>query len=115
MAASTISSGNIVTKFKKKVLREYVRGGKFSSMIGMDTNKIIQVVKETKKCSIPLIGKISGAGVRGSTQLAGSEQALSNFDYTLQPTYHRNGVLVDNEENEKSEFDLFVEARPALI
>lgn len=115
MATSTISSGNVATRFKKKVLHEYVRGGKFGSLIGMDTNKVIQVVKETKKCSIPLIAKVGGAGVRGSGQLAGSEQPLSNYDYTLQPTYHRQGVLVDNEENEKAEFDLFMEARPALM
>lgn len=115
MASSTISSGNVVTRFKKKVLREYVRGGKFRDVIGMDTNKVIQVVNETKKCSIPLVGKVGGAGVRGSSQLSGSEQVLSNYDYTLQPTYHRQGVLIDNEEREKSEFDLFVEARPALM
>lgn len=115
MASSTISSGNQVTKFKAKVLREYVRGGRFGMYTGTDENKIIQIVKETKKCSLPLIGKVGGPGVRGSTQLSGSEQPLSNYDYTLQPTYVRQGVLIDNEEREKSEFDLFVEARPGLM
>jgi hypothetical protein len=47
--------------------------------------------------------------------LAGNEEALSNYAFTLQPTYYRNGVLVDNEENEKSEFDLYQEAKPALM
>lgn len=115
MTASTISAGNIVTKWRAKVLREYVRGGRFEPVIGTDENKVIQVVRETKKCSMPLIGKLSGAGVRGSVQLTGSEEALSNYDYTLQPTYIRNGVLIDNEENEKSEFDLFKEGRPTLM
>jgi hypothetical protein len=64
---------------------------------------------------LPLIGKLGGQGVRGSTQLSGSEQALSNYAYTLQPTYLRQGVLIDNEEREKSEFDLFTEAKPALM
>lgn len=114
MTTSTISEGNKVTKFKKKVAREYVRGGKFSSFIGKDENKVIQVVPELKKCSMALIGKLSGAGVRGSAQLSGGEESLSNHDYGLEPTYLRNGVLIDNEENEKSEFDLFKEARPAL-
>ena len=114
MASSSIASANVVTKFKKKVKREYVRGGRFGSYIGADENKMIQVVKETKKCSLPLVAKVEGAGVRGSTQLSGSEQPLSNYAYTLQPTYHRQGVLIDNEEREKSEFDLFQEARPGL-
>ena len=115
MASSTISSGNVVTRFKKKVLREYVRGGRFGPVTGTDENKVIQITRELKKCSLPLIGKVGGPGVRGSTQLSGSEQALSNYAYTLQPTYHRQGVLIDNEEREKSEFDLFKEARPALM
>jgi len=115
MASSTISSANQVTRFKKKVLREYVRGGRFGDVIGTDENKIIQVTKELKKCSLPLVGKVEGPGVRGSTQLSGSEKPLSNYAYTLQPTYHRQGVLIDNEEREKSEFDLFSEARPGLM
>lgn len=115
MASSSIASANVATRFKKKVRREYVRGGRFGPFIGKDENKIIQVVNETKKCSLPLVGKLSGPGVRGSTQLSGSESALSNYAVTLQPTYLREGVLIDNEEREKSEFDLFSEARPALM
>jgi len=76
---------------------------------------MIQTVKETKKCSLPLVAKVGGTGVRGSTQLSGSEQPLSNYATLLQPTYLRQGVLIDNEEREKSEFDLFREARPALM
>ena len=115
MASSTISSGNVVTRFKKKVLREYVRGGRFGPVTGTDENKVIQITRELKKCSLPLVGKVEGPGVRGSTQLSGSEQALSNYAYLLTPTYHRQGVLIDNEEREKSEFDLFKEARPGLM
>lgn len=115
MASSSIASANVVTKFKKKVAREYVRGGRFGPYIGTNENSVIQVVRETKKCSLPLVAKVGGPGVRGSTQLTGSEAALSNYAYTLQPTYHRQGVLIDNEEREKSEFDLFAEARPGLM
>lgn len=115
MATSSIASANVVTRFKSKVAREYVRGGRFGPYIGKDENKMIQVVNETKKCSLPLVAKVGGPGVRGSTQLSGSEQPLSNYAYTLQPTFHRQGVLIDNEEREKSEFDLFSEARPALM
>lgn len=115
MASSSIAAANVATVFKKKVKREYVRSGRFGPYIGSDENKMIQVVKETKKCSLPLIAKLDGPGVRGSTQLSGSEDPLSNYAYLLQPTYHRNGVLIDNEENEKAEFDLFREGRPALM
>lgn len=115
MTSSTISTNNVAIRFQEKVNREYVRGGKFGKFIGKDENAIIQVKEDLKKVSIPLVGKAGGAGVSGSTTLRGNERALSNYAYTLTPTHYRQGVLVDNEENEKSEFDLFQEARPALM
>ncbi len=115
MANSTVSSGNVATRFQNKVNLEYVRGGKFGPFIGKSTNDIIQVKQDLKRVSIPLVGKLKGAGVSGSGTLTGNEESLSNFATILQPKYWRNAVLVDNEENEKSEFELFEEARPALM
>ena len=115
MTASTVHADNVVTKFLNKVRTEYVRKGKFGSYIGKDANSIIQTKQDLKKVSIPLVGKLTGNGVEGSGQLGGNEEALSNYACELTPTYKRHGVLVDNEENEKSEFQLFKEARPALM
>jgi hypothetical protein len=114
MALSTISAGNQVTDFQKKTNKEYVRDGRFGPYIGASENAIIQTNKNIRKKSIPLIGKLSAAGVRGSTQLTGAEEALSNYDFDFTPTHVRNGVLIDQEEREKSEFDLYQEAKPAL-
>jgi hypothetical protein len=115
MAGSTIGSANQTTRFQSEVRREYVRGGRFGPYIGKTENAIIQVKQDLKKVSIPLVAKLKSAGVSGSATLGGSEEALANFAATLDPTYWRNGVLIDNEENEKSEFVLFQEARPALM
>lgn len=115
MAQAAIASGNKVTDFQKKVNRTYVREGRFGPFIGASENAIIQTNKNIRKKSIPLIGKLTGSGVRGSTQLVGNEDPLSNYDFVFEPTHLRNGVLIDNEENEKAEFDLFSEARPALM
>lgn len=115
MANSTVNSNNQTTRFQSEVRREYVRGGRFGPYIGKTENAIIQVKQDLRKVSIPLVGKLSSAGVSGSSTLAGSEESLSNYAMTLHPKYYRNGVLVDNEENEKAEFELFQEARPALM
>jgi len=115
MAGSSIASNNLVTDFQKQVNRVYVRKGKFGAYIGPTENDIIQTNNNLKKKEIALIGKLSGSGVRGSTTLVGSEEPLSNFDFSFQPTHLRNGVLIDNEEREKSAFDLYHEARPALM
>ena len=114
MAQSTISTANQVTNFNKNVRREYVRGGCFGPYIGNNENSIIQVNKDLKKHSIALVGKLSGPGVTGSSQLVGSEEALSNYEFNFTPKHQRHGVLIDNEEREKSEFDLYSEARPSL-
>jgi hypothetical protein len=115
MAGSSIHSSNVVTRWQNKVNRAYVREGKFGPFIGKTEGAIIQVKEDLKKVSIPLIAKLGGQGVRGSSSLAGNEQPLSNFAYELTPTYYRQGVLIDNEENEKAEFDLFQEAEPTLM
>lgn len=115
MGSSTIQTDNKTTRFQENVRREYVRDGRFGPYIGADVNAIIQTNRNLKKTSIPIVAKLSGAGVNGSTTLTGNEEALSNFAATGQPTYWRNGVLIDNEERELSEFDLFTEARPALM
>lgn len=112
---SSISNGNKVTDFQKKTNREYVREGRFGPYIGPSINAVIQTNKNIRKKSIPLVAKLSGEGVRGSSQLVGAEEPLSNHDFVFEPSHLRNGVLIDNEENEKSEFDLYSEARPALM
>lgn len=116
MANSIVASANIVTKFQKKVNHDYIRKGRYGPFTGSNTNSVIQIKQGLKIVSIPLVSKIpSGEGVVGSQTLSGNEKALSNFAFELQPTYYREGVLVDNEENEKSEFELKLEARPALM
>jgi len=115
MASTTVTTANEETKFLKEVRREYVRGGRFGPYIGGDINKIIQTNNNINKLSIPLVAKLGGTGVEGSSTLTGNEEALSNYAFTCNPTYKRNGVLIDNEENEKSAFRLKQEARPALM
>ncbi len=115
MAQSTVNVDNVVTKFLNEVNREYIRGGKFASYIGKTENAVIQVKQDLKKVSIPLISKLGGAGVKGASTLTGNEEALNNYAYTLIPTHYRNGVRINDEENEKSTFDLMKEARPALM
>lgn len=115
MTQSTVASANKVTIFQKEVRREYVRTGKFGPYIGADVNSVIQTNKDLRKHSIPLVAKLSGAGVTGSGQLSGNEEAIANFEMPFTPSYDRNATVIDNEENEKSMFSLFEEARPVLM
>jgi len=115
MALSTVNSSNVVTNFQKAVRREYVRGGIYGQYIGSTEQAIIQSNKDLQKHSIPLIAKLTGNGVSGSDTLNGKEQPLSNYAFALTPTHYRQAVKITDEENEKSAFDLFSEARPSLM
>jgi hypothetical protein len=115
MTQSTISSANKVTRFQEKVRKEYVREGRFGPVIGNDENSIIQVNRNLKKSSIALVAKTGGNGVSGSSSLVGNEASLDNYEFNTQPKYYRQGHLIDSEERELSEFDLFKEARPNLM
>ena len=116
MASSTIHANNVVTKWLNDVSREYVRASRFSKYQGTSSNNVITIKEGLKTVSIPLVAKLpKTGGVSGSATLAGNEAVLANYAMTLTPTYLRNGVLIDNEENEKAEFDLFKEARPQLM
>lgn len=115
MAQTTVATANEETKFLVSVRNEYVRGGRFGKYIGADQNKIIQTNNNINKLSIPLVAKLGGVGVKGSSTLTGNEEALSNYAYVSTPTHKRNGVLINNEEEEKPAFSLKKEARPALM
>lgn len=115
MAQSTVSANNEVTVFQKEVRHEYVRKGKFGPYIGADVNSVIQTNQDLRRHSIPLVAKLGGSGVTGTGQLSGNEEALANFEMKFTPSYDRNAVKVNDEDNEKSMFSLFNEARPALM
>jgi len=114
MADSNVSEANKVTMFQKETNKEYVRGGKFKAYIGAGPESIIQTNSDLRKHSIPLIAKLSGPGVTGSAGLSGNEEQLDNYEMSFTPSYDRQAVKIDDEEDEKSLFSLFNEGKPAL-
>ncbi|TVM02746.1 MAG: hypothetical protein CV087_08765 [Candidatus Brocadia sp. WS118] len=115
MVDSTISSGNVVTNFMAEFAREYVRESRFSKYTGKTANSIIHIKEGLQTISLPLISKLSGSGVSGNSTLSGNEENLNNYSKTLTPTHYRHAVTISDEENEKSEFDLYNEAREFLM
>lgn len=114
MANSTTSAANVVTNWERKYFGEYTRNNRFSKFEGTGSNNII-VAREGKQIvSVPMVSRLTGAGVSGSTALVGSEEALSNYGWDLTPTYERNAVVVTKEELEKPNFDFLGAAREQL-
>ena len=115
MAASTTQAANVVTNWERKYFAEYTRMNRMSKFEGTGSNNIIVARSGSGQIvSIPFIGRLSGAGVSGSTALVGAEEALSNYGWDLTPTYERNAVTVTKEELEKPNFDFLGAAREQL-
>lgn len=119
MTNTTVASGNVHTRHLADFWAEYTRANEFSRYTGTDANSVIQRKSETvtgrQAISIPLVGRLSGNGVSGSTTLRGSGEALKNFNFDLTPTYYRNAVEFTKEELEKPNFDMFAASREQLM
>lgn len=115
MANTTTASSLVVTNFLSDFFKEYVRDNLFSPYTGTSTNNPIVIKQDRQKVNIPLVAKLSGNGVSGSSTLDGNEEIMAQYSYTLTPTYHRNAVRLSAEEREKPNIDLMRGAREMLM
>lgn len=114
MADTTAHADNVVTNWKSRTFMEFVRNNRFSPYQGTGFNNIIVMHEDERQTfSLPMVARLTGAGVTTGT-LAGNEEALSNFAWTLTPGYKRHAVRAKKDEIEKVNFDMLSKFRPAL-
>lgn len=115
MATTNTPADLVMTRFLAEFFAEFVRGNTFTPYTGKSSNNPIVIKEGDKKVNIPLVAKLSGNGVSGSATLDGNEELLAQYAYTLDPTYHRNGVRLNNEERKKPAIDQMRAAREMLM
>lgn len=115
MANTQTSSELVVTKFLSDFFKEYIRSQRFSRYTGTGVNNVICIKEGRKKIEIPLVTRLKGNGVSGSSTLRGNGENIGNYGYELAPTYFRHAVEFDREELEKPNIDLMKAARPLLM
>lgn len=119
MAVTTVASGNQKAVFENKYFKEYVRETIFSAYMGTDQNSIIQVFEKlgTEKgqtINVPLITRLSNAGISGDSTLEDNEEALGNYNHAITVDQVRNAVRVGTMEQQHTEIDLLEAARIML-
>lgn len=118
MAVSTLTSASQVQKWVADYFAEYVRDSGFKAYMGRGPNSIITAKYELtpvgKTINIPLVGKLSGAGVTGQTALEGAEEALNNYNHQIAIDFLRNGVLQTEDQMHYTEMDLLKASREML-
>ena len=115
MANTQIHTDNVVTKFMSDFYQEYVNQNMFSGYTGTSSSNVINIKMDRKKVSIPLVTRLAGQGVKGSSTLRGNGENIGNYAMELTPTYHRHAAEFDREELEKPNIDLMKAARPLLM
>lgn len=119
MANSIISQTNAKEVWENKFTAEFVRQSGFLPYMGTGEDSIVRVrnklsAERGSLIHIPMVPKLSGAGVTGSQALRGSEEQLLNYSYAIRTSLARNGVNVPRSESFKSEIDLLDAGKSAL-
>lgn len=119
MAETALSSALEKQIWSKDYLAEYVRESGFLPYMGRKKTSVICTMYELasesgKTINIPLITKLSAAGVRGSGVLDGKEEQLGNYNCAISVDWVRNAVKVPKSTQYKTEIDLLNAGRDML-
>lgn len=117
MAVTTIQTNNKLIVYQREIVREYVRENMFSPYMGEDATSIIRLKQQLKsggeQMNIPLVTRLTGAGVSTGT-LVGFEEQIDNYGMRVWLEWARNAVVSNKAEAQKDSADIFGEAKPLL-
>lgn len=118
MANTILTDSSTKAVWESNFAKEYVRESGFLAYMGTADNSIVRVKNNLMNAGaivhVPMIAKLSGNGVTGSSTLKGSEEALANYSYAVRTSLRRNGVTVNRDQSFKTEIDLLDAAKSSL-
>lgn len=116
MSETTVSTALQTIQFRKDLFREYVRMNRFSPYSGKGVdNAIMQKMGPDPTLRHPLVTRLTSNGVSGNAMLRGNGEAIGNYSWDTNPTWYRHAIEFNKEDMQKSNLDLFGEARPLLL
>ena len=118
MADTVLATASQIQRWDAQFYAEYIRDSGFKPYMGRSPMSIIHAKYELtsagKVINMPLITRLSGAGVSGSTALEGAEEALGNYNHAITIDWKRNGVLLTKDQEHWTEMDMRRAARDML-
>lgn len=120
MAETNAATGLVVEQWDDKFFREYIQESPFKAAMGTGETSIIQVkenltTKKGNQINYALVNRLTNGGVTGNGTLEGNEEDLTSRSHGVTVTTRRNGVRVDEEEEQKSAISLRNAAKPTLM
>ena len=119
MAETLLASSLEKQKWSSDYFAEYIRESGFLPYMGRKSTSVFCTKYEMssengKTINMPLITKLSAAGVRGSGVLDGKEEQLGNYNCAVSLDWVRNAVKVPKSTQYKTEIDLLNAGRDML-
>jgi N4-gp56 family major capsid protein len=120
MADTKTSAALTVQQWDSQFFTEYVRNNRFRPYMGTTTNSIIQTKEDLTRSkgdriTLPLVGKLSGAGRTGNQVLEGFEETLDNYGWEIPVDVLRNAIVVTDWEEQQNAIELRNAAREQLM
>lgn len=118
MASTTLATASQVQKWDAQFMAEYVRDTGFKPYMSRGSNSVIcakyELASGGKTVNMPLVTRLTGNGVTGSSALEGNEEALGNYNHSISIDWKRNAVLITKDQAHYTEMDLRRAARDQL-
>lgn len=118
MASTTLATASQVQKWDAQFMAEYVRDTGFKPYMSRGSNSVIcakyELASGGKTINMPLVTRLTGNGVTGSSQLEGNEEAMGNYNHSISIDWKRNAVLITKDQAHYTEMDLRRAARDQL-
>lgn len=116
---TTLASASEKQVWTTDYFTEYSRRSGFKPYMGKSMTSIFVAKYELqeeagKTINIPLVGTVTGAGVRGNGVLAGKEVPLANYNCAISVDWVRQGITVPKSTQYKTEINLLNAAKPGL-
>lgn len=94
MASTTLATASQVQKWDAQFMAEYVRDTGFKPYMSRGSNSVIcakyELASGGKTVNMPLVTRLTGNGVTGSSALEGNEEALGNYNHSISIDWKRN-------------------------
>ena len=111
---------NLVPKvWANKVWHEGVKDSYFDKFTAMDGSNVVHQNKDLTNVKgdsvvFGLMMNLNGPGVEGNQKLAGAEDTLNIYDFTVQTKLIRNAVSRFEADDQKTQYDMLKEIKGAL-
>lgn len=110
MADTVLATASQVQKWDADFFAEYVRNSGFMPYMSRGQNSVIcakyELTEVGKTINMPLVTRLTGAGVSGQTKLEDAEEALNNYNFPISIDWQRNAVLITKDQQHYTEMDL---------